>query len=342
MRAVGFTRSLPVDDPECLLDIEVPVPEPTGRQLRVQVLAASVNPVDVKRRQNVAAAHPLDAPMILGFDAVGTVDACGEDVELFRCGDAVWYSGSIDRSGSNAELQLVDERIVGRRPRNLGAPEAAALPLTALTAWEALFDRMRIAEGGGDARSLLIIGGAGGVGSIAIQLAKALTGLRVIATASRDETRQWCERMGADVIANHYDLVNSVRESGAEHVDYILNCADLLPHWDGISELIAPEGTIVSIVHAEGPVNLTSLMQKSATFAWEMMSTRPMFETPSMSRQHEILNRLAELVDSEIIRSTMTETLIGLTAATLVDGHARIESGRMIGKLCIDYDAALS
>ena len=337
MRAVGFTRSLPVSDPDCLVDVDLPEPRPSGRQLLVRPDAASINPVDAKRRQNVAVDKDLDEPVVLGFDAVGTVVSCGPDARLFEPGAQVWYSGSIDRSGSNAELQVVDERIAGRKPEKLSALAAAALPLTGITAWEALFDRLRVTEGGGQGETLLIIGGAGGVGSIAIQLAKALTKLRVIATASREETRRWCERMGADSIANHYELIDSVRGLGVTHVDYILNCADLSPHWDSICELVAPEGSIVGIVNADGPVDLTKLMMKSATFAWEMMSTRPMFDTRTLERQHDILQRLSGLADSGTVVSTMTDSLSGLTAATLIDAHRRIESGRTIGKLCIDY-----
>jgi len=337
MRAVGFTRSLPIDDPESLFDFEAEVPAPAERELLVKVSATSINPVDSKRRTNAASDVEFEKPMVLGFDATATVVAVGAETELFKEGDRVWYSGSIDRQGSNAEYQVVDERIVGRKPATLNDTEAAALPLTALTAWEAFFDRMHIEEGAGSGNTLLIIGGAGGVGSIATQIAKKLTDLTVVATASRDETRDWCYRQGADHVADHYDLVNSVRALDIPDVRWVLNCADLSPHWDSIVELIAPEGTVASIVHADGPVDLTQLMFKSVTFAWEMMSTRPIFGTSSMIRQHEILERVAGLVDGGEVRSTQTRVLSGLSANTLREAHRAIESGQMIGKLCIDY-----
>ena len=337
MRAVGFTRSLPIEDPDSLVDFEARIPTSGPTELLVKVVAASVNPVDSKRRLNAAAERVLEAPVILGFDAVGTVAETGKDVRLFKEGDTVWYSGSIDRQGSNAEYQVVDERIVGHKPETLTDTEAAALPLTSLTAWEAFFDRMRIAEGSGSGEALLIIGGAGGVGSVAIQLAKKLTDLTVIATASREETRDWCSKLGADLIANHYDLVASVRELDIPNVPWILNCADLSPHWDSIVELVAPEGTVASIVHANEPVDLSQLMFKSVTFAWEMMSTRPIFGTNTIIRQHDILERVAGLVDAGDVRTTQTEVLTGLSAKTLREAHTAIESGRTIGKLCIDY-----
>ena len=313
------------------------MPQPGPRELLVRVHAASVNPVDTKRRLFVAVDRPLDEPMILGFDAVATVVETGSACERFRTGDRVWYAGSIDRAGSNAEYQAIDERMVGRAPDGLDDAEAAALPLTALTAWEAFFDRMCIAENTGSDETLLVIGGAGGVGSIAIQIAKRVAGLAVIATASRDETADWCRRQGADCIANHYELISSVRGLGTEHVSYILNCADTDGHWDAMAELIEPEGRICSIVGAEEPVNLSMLMQKSASFSWEMMSTRPMFGTDTLIRQHEILERVASLAESGEIRSTLSQQFKGLSAATLRKAHAQLESGSTIGKLSVVY-----
>ena len=336
MKAIGFTRSLPVTDEHCLFEFETAVPEPGARDLLVRVHAASVNPADTKVRRNAAAENDLDSPWILGFDAAGVVEQVGSEVEFFKVGDAVWYAGSIDRSGSNAQWQLVDERIVGHRPQSLSAPQAAALPLTGITAWEALYDRLRIpAEQSG---TLLIIGGAGGVGSITIQLARQMTNLKVIATASREETKDWCLQQGADLVANHRSLEASMRELGVDSVDYILNCADTSGYWDAMANLIAPEGKIASIVEASAPVDLQLLMHKSATFAWEMMSTRPMFGTDSMVRQHVILEQLASYADSGQVITTMTDCLTGLSAKTLIEGHRRIESGNNIGKLSIDYN----
>ena len=337
MKAVGFTRSLPVEDPRCLVDYETAAPVAGSRELLIRVEAVSVNPVDTMRRRRAATGKSLERPLILGFDATGTVIEAGADTHLFKPGDRVWYAGSIDRSGSNAEIQAMDERIVGRRPENLEPAEAAALPLTALTAWESLFDRIGIPHSADSSCTLLIIGGAGGVGSIAIQLAKRLAGMKVIATASRPASRDWCLEMGADEVADHRSLESSVHGLGVEQVDFILNCADTAEHWDAMAELIAPEGKIACIVGSERPVDLRKLMLKSVTFAWEHMSTRPIFETDTMQRQHQILQQLADRVESGEIRSTLTTTLHGLTAATLRQAHARLEARRMIGKLSIVY-----
>ena len=337
MKAVGFTRSLPVEDSRCLVDYETPVPVPGSGDLLIGVEAVSVNPVDTMRRRRAATGQALERPLILGFDAAGTVVEAGSDTHLFKPGDKVWYSGSIDRSGSNAEFQVMDERIVGRRPENLEPAEAAALPLTALTAWEALFDRIGIPQPADSSSILLIIGGAGGVGSIAIQLAKCLAGIKVIATASRPASCDWCLEMGADQVADHRTLVDSVRAQGNEHVDYILNCADTAEYWDAMAELIAPEGKIACIVGSERPVDLRKLMLKSVTIAWEHMSTRPIFKTDTMQRQHQILQQLADRVEAGEIRSTLTTTLHGLSAATLRQAHAKLEARRMIGKLSIIY-----
>jgi NADPH2:quinone reductase len=222
MKAIGFVNSLPIDDEKSLFDFETERPVPGPRDLLVRVRAVSVNPVDTKQQKGAAKDTTLPAPKILGYDSSGVVEAVGSAVSLFQPGDAVFYAGSIKRQGTNAEFHLVDERIVGRKPKSLSDAEAAALPLTALTAWEAFFDRMRIPEGGGAGRSLLLIGGAGGVGSVAIQLAEQLTKLHVIATASREESARWCRELGAEEIADHHDLVKSVRGLGRQHVDYIL------------------------------------------------------------------------------------------------------------------------
>lgn len=337
MKAVGFTRSLPVTDESCLIDLELPVPEPGPRQLLVRVAASSVNPADAKRRRRAAVGRDLPVPIVLGYDAVGEVVATGQDVRLFQVGDKIWYSGSIHLPGSNAEYQVVDERIAGRRPSSLDDAAAAALPLTALTAWEALFDRLRLVAESESGRRLLIIGGAGGVGSIAIQLACLIPGLTVIATASRTETRDWCHRLGAHDVIDHGRLLESMGASGFKTVDYILNCADTSGYWAAMAELIRPEGSIASIVEPSGPVDLGLLLMKSATFAWENMSTRPFFSLDTMQRQHEILGGIADLVDEGKIRSTHTRTLRGLTGATLREAHRAIESGHTVGKIAVVY-----
>jgi zinc-binding alcohol dehydrogenase family protein len=336
MKAIGFTTSLPVDDPSSLFEFETETPVPGPRDLLVRVRAVSVNPVDVKQRQRAALNTTLPHPRVLGFDAAGTVEAVGADVRLFQVGDAVWYAGSIKRPGTNAELHLVDERIVGRRPATLSAPEAAALPLTSLTAWEALFDRMHVPEGGGAGKTLLVVGGAGGVGSIAIQLAKQLTGLFVIATASREESAGWCRELGADAIADHRDLLAAVRSLGHQHVDAILCTNDFEGHWEALAELVGPQGVICSILGAPR-LDLSKLMGKSATLAWELMFTRSSFETPDMIAQHHILDRVADLVDAGRLRTTLKETLSGFTAENHRQAHKRVEAGTMIGKLAIAY-----
>lgn len=337
MKAIGLTTSLPIDDPQSLFEFETGTPAPGPQDLLVRVRAVSVNPVDWKQRQRVAQGITLPEPRILGYDASGVVEAVGPEVSLFRPGDAVFYAGSMQRQGSNAELHLVDERIVGRKPATLSDAEAAALPLTSLTAWEAMFDRLRIPEGGGAGKALLIVGGAGGVGSVAIQLAKQLTRLEVIATASRDESARWCRELGADRIADHRDLVASVRGLGRQHVEHILCTNDFEGHWRSLCELIAPQGAICSILGAKKLDDPGPLMGKSATLAWELMFTRSTFATEDMEEQHRILDRMAELVDAGRIRTTLTRTLTGFTAENHRQAHQLVEAGHMIGKLAVTY-----
>ena len=337
MKAIGFTRSLPVEDQHCLMEFEIPTPRPADRELLVRVTATSVNPADAKRRRRFAVNRVLASPVVLGYDAVGEVVEVGDTVQFFKTGDLIWYSGSIHLPGSNAEFQVVDERIAGHRPEKLSDAEAAAIPLTALTAWESLFDRLHINPEGEEGRSLLIFGGAGGVGSIAIQLARLVPGLNVIASASRPITKDWCHNQGAHVVVDHTYLVESIHAAGLTNVDYILNCADTNGYWSSMAELISPEGRIVSIVEARDPVNLQLLMAKSASFAWENMTTRPFFRTRTLHRQHEILEELSCLVNNGSIRSTLTETLYGLSTNSLRQAHAIIESGQAIGKISVVY-----
>jgi zinc-binding alcohol dehydrogenase family protein len=293
MKAIGLYRYLPIDDPESLLDLEVDAPRAAARDLLVEVKAIAVNPVDYKQRAPKPQVET--APRILGWDVAGIVRAVGPEATLFKPGDAVYYAGSRTRPGGNSELHLADERIVGRKPRNLDFGAAAALPLTTLTAWEALFDRMGISTTGADAgRSILIVGGAGGVGSIAIQLARRLARLTVIATASRPESVAWARGLGADRVVDHTkDLAAQV--SG---IEYVLCCNSTDDHFPAFASLIAPQGKICAIVGTQKPVDLAPLMAKSATFAWELMFTRPMFETPDMIRQHEILDEAAALIEA--------------------------------------------
>ncbi|MGN6353580.1 MAG: zinc-binding alcohol dehydrogenase family protein [Parafilimonas sp.] len=336
MKAVGFTTSLPIEAADSFIDFEIPVPEPTGHDLLVKIKAVSVNPVDFKIRQNSAKDKVLDAPKIIGWDASGIVEAVGNNVTLFKKGDEVYYAGDINKPGSNAAYQLIDERIVGHKPARLSDAEAAAMPLTTLTAWEALYDRMRINERD-KGKSVLIIGGAGGVGSIAIQIAKKIAGLQVIATASRPETVEWCKQQGADIVVNHKDLVSEVRNAGFKYVDFILDFVNTNTYWDAMVELIKPQGHIASITGSAEPVALTKLKSKSVTFSWEFMYTRSTFETDDMIEQHHILNKAAALFDNGTLKTTLNKTFNGLSADNLKAAHRLQESGKAIGKTVIVF-----
>jgi len=334
MKAVTFTRSLPIGDPESLVDATLPDPgPPQGHDLLVRVHAVSVNPVDTKQR---AAAGSLAQPRVLGWDAAGTVEATGPQVALFKPGDAVYYAGDISRAGSNSELQLVDERIVALKPHRMDFAQAAAIPLTAITAWEAFFDRMKIdVDGAQRGATLLIIGGAGGVGSIGIQLAK-IAGLAVIATASRAESAAWVRELGADHVIDHSrPMAPQLAALGMKQLDYIANFNDTDRHWQAIGELIRPQGMIVSIVANRGPLAQDALRAKSATHCWEAMFTRSRLRLPDMIEQHRLLDRVGNWIDSGRIRGTLRETLSPIDAANVRAAHRRIDSGTMIGKLVV-------
>ncbi|HTR42840.1 MAG TPA: zinc-binding alcohol dehydrogenase family protein [Pseudomonadales bacterium] len=334
MKAVALTHYLPISDPQSLFDTELPTPLPGAHDLLVRVEAVSVNPVDTKVRAPKADVEI--APSVLGWDAAGVVEAVGADVTRFKPGDEVYYAGDITRPGSNSEFQLVDERIVGHKPKTSSFTEAAALPLTTITAWEAFFERLHIDRNGAHhGQSLFIIGGAGGVGSIAIQLAR-MAGLVVIATASRPETREWVTSMGAHHVVNHREhLPTQLGALNFAAVHYIANFNNTDTYWSIMAELIRPQGKIVGIVENSGPLALNLLKSKSATFAWEFMFTRPMYRTPDMAVQGDLLNEAAELVDAKKLRTTLTETLSPINAANLRQAHARVESGHSIGKLVL-------
>jgi NADPH:quinone reductase len=328
MRAVGYTKSRPINDPLALEDIEIAEPELRPRDLLVAVEAVSVNPVDTKVRMR---AEPDSGHKVLGFDAAGTVQAVGEAVSFFKPGDRVFYAGDITRPGTNAALHAVDERIVGPKPASLGMAEAAALPLTSITAWELLFDCFDLTEGTGAGETLLVIGGAGGVGSILIQLAKVLTGLRVIATASRDETREWCRKMGADAVIDHrQSLPAQLAEMGVKP-RYVAALTASDRHFDAIVELIAPRGEIGMIDDPKG-IDIAKIKQKALSFHFELMFTRAMFETADMDAQHRLLTRVAELVDEGRLISTAVRDLGPMSAAALKEAHRLQESGQAIGK----------
>ncbi len=336
MKAVGYANSLPIDDPESLIDIELPQPMATKRDLLVKVRAIAVNPVDFKIRQHVS---PSEGEFkVLGWDAVGEVVATGEAVTLFNIGDVVYYAGDLNRQGSNAEYQLVDERLVGVKPNNLSDAEAAALPLTAITAWEALFDRLGISQEGNDSgKTILIIGGAGGVGSIAIQLASNLAKLHVIATASRAESRDWCLKLGANQVINHRkSLSEELAEQGAGTIDYIFCLNNTQQHWPAMCQIVAPQGFICSIVETPEPVELDLLKSKSATFVWEFMFTRSMYQTPDMIEQHRLLAAIARLIDEGHLVTTVNEVLRPINADNLRKAHTVVEDGRSIGKTVLE------
>ncbi|MDR6762165.1 NADPH2:quinone reductase [Flavobacterium sp. 2755] len=337
MKAIGFKSSLPIEEKDSFIEFETAKPIHGAHDLLVKIDAISVNPVDFKIRQSAAKDTVLENPKIIGWDAVGIVQAVGEKVTLFEVGDPVYYAGDLTKQGSNAEFQIVDERIVGNKPTSLTNAEAAVIPLTGLTAWEILFDRIRINPEKDKGKSILIIGGAGGVGSIAIQLAKKIAGLTVIATASRPETVKWCKQQGADFVVDHKDLVASVREAGFQHVDFILDFVDTNAYWDIMAELIKPQGHIASITGSAEPVVLNKLKGKSVSFSWELMYTRSMFQTEDMIEQHHILNKIADLLDEGVLKTTLKETYKGLSAENLKKAHQLLESGKTIGKIAIKY-----
>jgi len=334
MKAVGLKQYLPIEDENSLLDVELPKPTAKGKDLLVEVRAISVNPVDFKVR---APKDKVESePKILGWDAAGVVVEVGDEVTEFKPGDEVYYAGDITRPGSNSEFHLIDERIVGRKPQNLDFACAAAFPLTSITAWEALFERLNIDRNGADAgKSILIVNGAGGVGSIAIQLAK-LAQLKVIATASRDETTAWCQKMGADEVINHrHDLAEEIEKIGYQNINYILCLSHTDGHWQAMTKAIKPQGTICCIVDNEHPLNMDTLKSKSAGLVWEFMFTRSMYQTEDMAEQGKLLNELSQLIEDGVITTTCNDVVKPINAQNLRDVHQRLEKGRVIGKIVL-------
>jgi zinc-binding alcohol dehydrogenase family protein len=339
MKAVGLYKYLNIDDPESLIDLEIPRPRAEGHDILVKVKAVSVNPVDAKVRSPKDKIETL--PKILGFDSAGIVEETGNEVSLFKKGDEVYYSGSIIRQGSNSKYQLVDERITGHKSKGLTFEEAAALPLTTITAWEGMFEQMCIPIDNPELKTdkyILIIGGAGGVGSIAIQLAKKLAGLKVIATASRKETSDWCKSLGADYVINHYNnFKDELNKSGIKEVDYVFCLNNTLQHFPNAVGVLKPFGRFCSIVGLgkDEMLDMNILRGKSASFSWELMFTKSTYKTADMISQHNLLNRTADLVEKGIIKTTMTENYGILNAANLRMAHAKIESGTTIGKIVL-------
>jgi zinc-binding alcohol dehydrogenase family protein len=333
MKAIGYYQPLPIDNPESLQDIELPAPVPGARDLLVRVKAVSVNPVDTKVRKN--AAPEAGQAKVLGWDAVGTVEAIGGGVTNFKVGDRVYYAGSIVRPGANAELHAVDERIVALAPKSLDDSQAAALPLTTITAYELLFDRLQVPKDGGEGQTLLITGGAGGVGSILIQLARQLTKLRVIATASRAETRAWCLSLGAHAVIDHSKpLAAELKAAGIGEVDMVASLTQTEQHYAQIIESLKPQGQL-AVIDDMKLLDAMPLKTKSLSLHWEMMFARSRFETPDMAQQGALLAEVAALVDAGRIRTTANAAFGTINAANLRKAHALIESGKAQGKVVL-------
>ncbi|WP_167147493.1 zinc-binding alcohol dehydrogenase family protein [Pseudomonas sp. OTU750018] len=336
MKAVAYYHSLPADHADALQDVDLPTPTPGPRDLLVEVKAISVNPVDTKIRRNVA---PTDGDAkVLGWDASGIVKAVGSEVSLFQPGDRVYYAGAINRAGANSELHVVDERIVGHMPKSLPFAEAAALPLTAITAWELLFERLQITQGNTDlGQSLLIVGAAGGVGSILVQLARQLTGLTVIGTASRPETQAWVRELGAHHVIDHRQpLSEELKRIGINQVTHVASLTQTDQHFAQLVEALAPQGRLALIDDPEQPLDIMQLKRKSLSLHWELMFTRSLFETADMIEQHRLLDRVAELVDAGTLRTTLGEHFGSINATNLRRAHTLLESGTAKGKIVLE------
>jgi zinc-binding alcohol dehydrogenase family protein len=335
MKAVGYKKSLPIDAADALMDLEATKPEPGARDIRVAVKAVSVNPVDTKVRKR--AAPPEGETKILGYDAAGVVDAIGPDVTLFKPGDEVFYAGSIQRQGTNSEFHLVDERIVGKKPKTLSFTQAAALPLTSITAWELLFDRLGVMPGKSlDPRTLLIIGGAGGVGSILIQLARRLTGLTVVATASRPESQKWCLDLGAHAVIDHLrPMKEQIEALKFPPVALIAGLTATDQHYKALADIIAPQGKF-GLIDDPPEFNVAVFKGKAVSIHWESMFTRSSFQTADMIGQHHLLNDVADLIDKGVLRTTLDQTFGTINAANLKRAHALIESGKSRGKIVLE------
>ena len=338
MKAIGYIKSLPINEPESLIDIELPQPIATGHDLLVKVKAIAVNPVDYKIRQNVS---PADVGYkVIGWDAVGEVVATGEASTQFKPGDVVYYAGDLNRQGSNAEFQLVDERLVGTKPKSLSDAEAAALPLTTITAWEILFEHLAIKQQSPDSTEksnevILVIGAAGGVGSILLQLAKAITGATVIATASRESSQAWVKKLGADHVIDHAKpLQPQIEALGIGQVTHIASLNSTDSYFDSYTELLAPFGKIAMIDDPKS-LDVMKMKPKSQSLHIEFMFARSMFQSADMAEQSRLLNRVSDLVDQGYIQTTVGKNLGTINAENLKAAHGELESGRSIGKIVL-------
>lgn len=335
MKAIAYYTSLPIDDPKSLQDIELPEPVAGPRDLLVEVKAISVNPVDTKVRQNVQPEG--GAAKVLGWDVAGVVTAVGSEVSLFKVGDRVFYAGSIARAGGNSELHTVDERIVGHMPKSLGFAEAAALPLTAITAWELLFERLQISQDRSDqGQSLLIVGAAGGVGSILTQLARQLTGLKVIGSASREQTQAWVRELGTHGVVDHRQPLSAeLKRIGINQVTHVASLTQTDTHLDELVEALVPQGKL-ALIDDPKSLDVTKLKRKSLSLHWEFMYTRSLFETADMQEQHVLLNKVADLIDAGTLKTTVGEHFGQINAANLRRAHALLESGTAKGKIVLE------
>ncbi|MCM8539877.1 MAG: zinc-binding alcohol dehydrogenase family protein [Lentisphaeraceae bacterium] len=333
MKAFGYRKCLAVSDPDFLIEEEIPCPVAEGRDLLVEIKAISVNPVDAKVRNR---AEPAEGQLkVLGWDVAGIVKSAGSEVTMFKAGDEVWYAGSIARQGANAEFHLVDERIVSLKPKSLSFSEAAALPLTSITAWELLFDRLEVPIDSNE--KLLIIGAAGGVGSILVQLAKQRTSLTVIGTASREESKEWVKSLGADFVIDHSKEYRSQLEGvGISDVKYVASLNHTGDHFEQIAEVIAPQGKLCLIDDPAEPLNLALVKWKSVSVHWEFMFTRSLYETADILEQHNLLKAVAELVDEGKIQTTVGSSLGRISLENLKEAHRLIESGKSIGKIVLE------
>lgn len=333
MKTIGFNENLPIEDEKSLQDIELETPTASGRDLLVEVKAISVNPVDYKIRQR---RKPENGKWeVIGWDAAGTVKEVGDDVTLFKAGDEVWYAGDLTRQGSNAEYQLVDERIVGKKPESISFDEAAALPLTTLTAWELLFDRMQVDKDNPD-KSILVIGAAGGVGSILVQLVKQLTELKVIGTASREETISWLQDLGVDHVLNHRNkLSDEFSKQNLSEPDYVISLNATEEHFEEIVKVIKPQGRF-GFIDDPGELNVMPFKRKSVSTHIELMFTRSLFQTDDISEQHLILNEAAKLIDDGVIQTTVGEHFGKINAENLRKAHALLESHKAKGKIVLE------
>ncbi|MDR9864396.1 MULTISPECIES: zinc-binding alcohol dehydrogenase family protein [Pseudomonas] len=333
MKAITFTQhALPIEDPQALFDTDIPRPTPGPRDLLVEVHAVSVNPVDTKARAGTFTKEPK----ILGWDAAGIVREVGSEVTLFQPGDEVFYAGSIARTGSYSELHLVDERIVGHKPRSLSAAHAAALPLTSITAWELLFDRLGVVEGTGEGKCLLITGAAGGVGSMLVQLARQLTRLTVIGTASRQETADWVKQLGAHHVIDHSQpLLAQLQAIGIAEVDYVASLTHTEQHFLQLIEVLKPQGRL-GVIDDPDSLDVMPLKRKSLSLHWELMFTRSLYETADMIEQHHLLNRVSDLIDLGVLQTTVGEHFGAINAANMRRAHALVESGKARGKIVLE------